>query len=246
MADWRDPYPDDGRRGGRSLVPAPWRSREDRGVQRGYGEGEFERGGRPAGGYAQGGYGTHIPAPEGDVSGLWGGREPPGYGSYGGGAYREPPAAWEGRRREAGRPRRAREVMTPHAEVLDPNMTLRDAARRMRADNLGAYPVGEFDRLVGVMTDRDMVVRAIAADRRPSTTAVREVMSEPVIWCFDDDTVEDVAEIMAEHQVRRLPVLNRDRRLVGMVALADLGLADPDAARRALQGVSERSGVPHR
>jgi CBS domain-containing protein len=240
MADWREPYRDDGRHG-RSLAPAPWRAREDRDLERGWGEGEFERGGRPAGGYAQGGHATHM-APEGYRRGY----DARGYGSYGGGAYRER-GAEPGRGRTArGEGLTAREVMTPHAEVLDPNMTLRDAARRMRADNLGAYPVGEFDRLIGMVTDRDLVVRAMANDRLPSTTSVREVMSGQVIWCFDDDDVDEVAELMAEHQVRRIPVLNRAHRLVGVMALADLGQSDPEAAWRALEGVSERSGVPRR
>jgi CBS domain-containing protein len=245
MTDRRDPYREDGGRaaagGSRALQRAPWLEREDRDIERGYGEGEFERGGRPAGGYAQGGYDTHL---HDHRSGGYRGQ---GYGSYGGGAYREPArrAAPE-RRSWRGDERSIREVMTPHAEVLDPDMTVRDAARRMRSDNLGAYPVGEFDRLVGMVTDRDIVVRAVANDRQPGTTTVREVMSRQVIYCFEDDEVEDVAEMMADHQVRRIPVLNRDRRLVGVVALADLGLTGQDAARRALEGISERSGAPRR
>lgn len=136
------------------------------------------------------------------------------------------------------------EIMTHGAEVVDPNTKVRDVARRMRQDNLGAYPVGENDRLIGMVTDRDIVVRGVADDRPLGNTAVREVMSEKVIYCFEDEDVNDVARSMAEHQVRRLPVLNRDKRLVGMVALADLGLGEVDSVKTALKGVSEPTDVP--
>jgi CBS domain-containing protein len=138
------------------------------------------------------------------------------------------------------------EIMTRGAEVIDPNTTIRDAARKMRADNIGALPVGENDRLIGMVTDRDIVVRAVAEERSAGNTTVRQVMSERIYYCFEDDDLDDAAETMAEHQVRRLPVLNRDKRLVGMVALADLGRADPDAAMTALEGVSEPTEQPRR
>ena len=138
------------------------------------------------------------------------------------------------------------EIMTRGVEVIDPNTTIRDAARKMRADNIGALPVGENDRLIGMVTDRDIVVRAVAENRPAGNTAVREVMSERIYYCFEDDDVGDAAETMAEHQVRRLPVLNRDKRLVGVVALADLGRGDTEAAKMALEGVSERTDQPRR
>jgi CBS domain-containing protein len=138
------------------------------------------------------------------------------------------------------------EIMTRGVEVIDPNTTIRDAARKMRADNIGALPVGENDRLIGMVTDRDIVVRAVAENRPAGNTAVREVMSERIYYCFEDDDVGDAAETMAEHQVRRLPVLNRDKRLVGVVALADLGRRDTKAAKTALEGVSERTDQPRR
>jgi len=138
------------------------------------------------------------------------------------------------------------EIMTPDVQIADPNMTIRDAARRMRADNIGALPVGENDRLIGMITDRDIVVRAVAEERSAGNTTVREVMSEDICYCFDDDDVNEAAQVMARHQVRRLPVLNRDKRLVGVVALADLGLAEDRAAQGALKGVSEPTGKPRR
>lgn len=131
------------------------------------------------------------------------------------------------------------EIMTPAVEIADPNMTIRDAARRMRAENIGALPVGENDRLVGMVTDRDIVARAVANERSAGNTTVREVMSDGICYCFEDDDLNQAAQLMAEHQVRRLPVLNRDKRLVGVVALADLGRSEDKAAQRALQGISE-------
>jgi CBS domain-containing protein len=138
------------------------------------------------------------------------------------------------------------EAMTPGVGIIDPNSAVRDAARRMRDDNVGALPVGENDRLIGMVTDRDIVVRGVAENRLGGTTSVRDVMSEHVYYCFEDDDLEQAAQIMAEHQVRRLPVLNRDKRLVGIVALADLALTPTDAGQRALHGVSEPSDQPRR
>jgi CBS domain-containing protein len=138
------------------------------------------------------------------------------------------------------------EVMTRPAEIIDPNTTIRDVARKMRADNIGALPVGENDRLIGMVTDRDIVVRAVAEERAPGNTTVREVMSERVYFCLEDDDLEKAAKVMARHQVRRLPVLNRDKRLVGVVALADLARNEIDAAETALEGVSEPTDQPRR
>jgi CBS domain-containing protein len=100
--------------------------------------------------------------------------------------------------------------------------------------------------LIGMVTDRDIVVRSVAENRPPGNTAVREVMSEHVYYCYEDDDIEQAAQIMAEHQVRRLPVLNRNKRLVGIVALADLARVPTEAAHQALQGVSEPSDRPRR
>ena len=138
------------------------------------------------------------------------------------------------------------EAMTSQVDVIDPNTAVRDAARRMRDDNVGALPVGENDRLIGMVTDRDIVVRGVAENRLDGTTSVRDLMSEHVYYCFEDDDLEKAAQIMAEHQVRRLPVLNRQKRLVGIVALADLALIPTEASHHALRGVSEPSDQPRR
>lgn len=138
------------------------------------------------------------------------------------------------------------ELMSRSVDIIDPNATIREAARKMRADNVGALPVGENDRLVGMVTDRDITVRAVAEERAAGNTTVREVMSEKVFYCFEDDDTSRASDVMSEHQVRRLPVLNRDKRLVGVVALADLARKDGPTAEHALEGVSEASDDPRR
>lgn len=133
------------------------------------------------------------------------------------------------------------EIMTRDVELTSPNTSISDAARKMRSQNIGALPVGENDRLIGMLTDRDIVTRAVAEGRPPTDTSVRDAMSKKVCYCFEDDDVKRAAQIMAEHQVRRLPVLSRDKRLVGVVALADLGRSHKDAGQKALSGVSQPS-----
>src|SRR5919198_5418777 len=117
------------------------------------------------------------------------------------------------------------EAMTSDVKIANPNQTIRDAARLMAQIDAGALPVGENDRLVGMITDRDIAIRAIAADKGPKTP-IREVMSKEVMYCFEDDELDEVAENMADIKVRRLPVLDRDKRLVGILSLADIALTD--------------------
>lgn len=138
------------------------------------------------------------------------------------------------------------EIMTPDCQLIDPNASVREAAKRMRDENIGALPVGENDRLVGMVTDRDIAMRAVAEDKRPGTTSVRDVMSEKIFYIFDDDEIGQAARCMADHQVRRLPVLNHDKRLVGIVAMADLAHTGDEAEKIALEGVSEPSTEPRR
>lgn len=131
------------------------------------------------------------------------------------------------------------EVMTAQVEVTSPQQTIGDAAQLMRQLDIGVLPVGENDRLVGMITDRDIVIRAIAQGRRPDAS-VREAMMESVLYCFEDDGIEDAAEQMGEAQVRRLPVMSRDKRLVGIIALGDLALAaDSGVVDAAITGISE-------
>ena len=138
------------------------------------------------------------------------------------------------------------EIMTPDPELIDPTASIRDAAQRMKNEDIGALPVGENDRLIGMVTDRDITMRAVAEDRQPSSTSVREVMSEKIYYCFEDDAVEDAAKCMAENQVRRLPILNRDKRLTGIVSLADIAQSGEECEKTALEGVSEPSSEARR
>jgi CBS domain-containing protein len=132
-----------------------------------------------------------------------------------------------------------RDIMTRDVRLLAPHSTLQEAARQMRDDNIGSLPVADGDRLVGYVTDRDLVVRGLA-EGFPADTHIHDVMTEQVLYCFEDEEVEDVAANMAHNQVRRLPVISRDKRLVGIVALGDLATKAADAsAEDALEGVSK-------
>ena len=131
------------------------------------------------------------------------------------------------------------QIMQTAVIFADPEMTIRDVARSMRADNIGALPVSEDGHLIGMVTDRDIVTRAVAEARSPGETSVRDVMSQGLCYCYEDDALDEAAEVMAEHQVRRLPVINRQKQLVGFITLADLGHAEDYAAQEALKGISE-------
>jgi CBS domain-containing protein len=133
-------------------------------------------------------------------------------------------------------------IMHRDVEVIAPNKTLRDAALAMKRLDAGVLPVGEHDKLVGMITDRDIAIRGIA-EGKGLDSKVRDVMSHEVKYCFEDEEVEHVAENMAELQVRRLPVVNRDKRLVGIVSLGDLATEGslPKTAR-ALHGISQPGG----
>jgi CBS domain-containing protein len=141
---------------------------------------------------------------------------------------------------------KVKEIMTSNPELIDPNASIREAAKRMKSEDIGALPVGENDRLIGMVTDRDIAMRGVAEDRAPETTTVREVMSEKIFYCFEDDDIEDAAQCMAENQVRRLPILNRDKRLTGIVSLADIAQTGEECEKTALEGVSEPSSEARR
>jgi CBS domain-containing protein len=111
--------------------------------------------------------------------------------------------------------------MTREVRVANPTQTIRDVAKMMAEIDAGAVPVGENDRLVGMITDRDIAIRAVAQGKGPDTP-VREVMSQDIKYCYDDEDLEHVAENMGDLQIRRLPVVNREKRLVGIVALGDI------------------------
>jgi CBS domain-containing protein len=133
--------------------------------------------------------------------------------------------------------------MTRHVRIANPTQSICDAACMMAEVDAGALPVGEGDRLVGMITDRDIAIRAMAQGKGPDTP-VREVMSPEVCYCFEDQEIDEVPANMADVKLRRLPVLNGEKRLVGIISLGDLALSEDanGAASQALCGVSEPRG----
>jgi CBS domain-containing protein len=136
------------------------------------------------------------------------------------------------------------ECMTRDVRTIAPGKSLCDAAKMMADMDAGALPVGENDRLVGMITDRDIAVRAVAAGKGPETL-VRESMSAEVRYCFEDDEIESVARNMGQQQLRRLPVLNKDKRLVGIVSLGDLACSDErsEVVGETLENISRTGGA---
>jgi CBS domain-containing protein len=136
---------------------------------------------------------------------------------------------------------RVSEVMTRGVECTHPDATLQEAAATMKALDVGPLPVCENDRLVGMVTDRDITVRATAEGDVPTDARVRDVMTPEVVYCFEDQEADEAARLMKEKQVRRLVVLNRDKRMVGIVSLGDLAVetGDEQLAGKALEGISE-------
>jgi CBS domain-containing protein len=134
------------------------------------------------------------------------------------------------------------EAMTNDVKIANPNQSIRDAARLMAQIDAGVLPVGENDRLVGMITDRDIAIRAVGADKGPRTP-IREIMSKEVMYCFEDDDLDDIVQNMADIKLRRLPVLDHEKRLVGILSLGDIALTDGAAsAGSALCGISEPGG----
>jgi CBS domain-containing protein len=133
------------------------------------------------------------------------------------------------------------EAMSRDVKLISPDQTIQEAARIMAEIDAGALPVAQNDRLVGMVTDRDITVRAVAQGRGPDTP-VGEVMTPEVQYVFEDEDVEDVAEKMRKLKVRRLPVLNREKRLAGIISLGDIARHEDDAAGDAISGISEPGG----
>jgi len=136
---------------------------------------------------------------------------------------------------------RVSEVMTRGVECTRPDATLQEAARRMKDLDVGALPVCHNDRLVGMLTDRDIAVRSVAEGHDPRADRVNDILTPDLVYCFEDQDVNEVAELMRAKQVRRLPVLNRDKRLLGIVALGDLAVrpGHEDLSGHVLEGISE-------
>lgn len=135
------------------------------------------------------------------------------------------------------------EIMTVGAECIQPEASLQRAAERMRMLDVGCLPVCDVYRLLGMITDRDIVLRAVARGYDPRMAVVRDAMTHDLVYCYDDHEVEQAADMMRKQQIRRLPVLNREMRLVGMLALGDIavGAHDEEMAGMTLEAVSEPS-----
>ena len=138
-----------------------------------------------------------------------------------------------------------RDIMSQPVEVISPEDTVTDAAQKMVELDCGILPVGENDQLVGVITDRDIVTRAVAKGVDPDECYVREAMSTDVKCCYEDESLDDLARNMRTLQVKRLPVLNRKKRLVGIVSLGDLAMGSDTAihAQQALSGIAQPSAL---
>lgn len=131
--------------------------------------------------------------------------------------------------------RTVQDVMTREVEIAAPESTVTHVALLMKEQDCGSIPVGELDKLIGFITDRDIVLRCVAEDRDPVMTVAKDIMTEKILYCFDTDSLEDAAENMARNQVRRLPVVTKEKKLVGIVSLGDLSkAADTDVCGEAL------------
>jgi CBS domain-containing protein len=138
---------------------------------------------------------------------------------------------------------RVSEAMTREVRVANPDQSIREVARIMAEIDAGVMPVGDNDRLVGMITDRDIAIRAVGEGKGPDTP-VREVMStEQVLYCYEDEDLDHVAKNMSEQQVRRLPVVSRDKRLVGIVSLGNLAQKEGRSANKAVKGVTKPGGA---
>lgn len=134
------------------------------------------------------------------------------------------------------------DVMHPGVHWVEPGTPIIEIARLMRDQDIGSLPVGENDRLVGMVTDRDIVCRGVAQGFDCSTMAARDVMSSGIIYCRDNEEIDDAVRIMEQHQIRRLPVINDDKRMVGILSLGDIShAASQQLSGEILQSVS----APH-
>ncbi len=135
-----------------------------------------------------------------------------------------------------------KDLMSRDVQLVSPEMSIKEAAIKMRDGDFGMMPVGEADRMIGTISDRDIAIRAVALDKGPDTK-VRDTMTSGVAWAYETDSVEKAVKIMSERQVRRLPVVDENKRLVGIVALGDLAVKDSEKqpAAEALSEISKPS-----
>lgn len=134
-----------------------------------------------------------------------------------------------------------KEIMTADVEVIRPDSSIADAAKKMRSLDVGSLPVCDGERLLGMVTDRDITIRATADGRDPNNTLVRDCMSREIVYCFEDQSAEEAERLMQEKQIRRLPVLTREKQLAGIIALGDLATKTDDVQQvgRTVREISE-------
>jgi len=135
---------------------------------------------------------------------------------------------------------KVKEVMHPGVTWVSPDTPIADIAKKMRDNDIGAIPIGENDRLAGMVTDRDIACRGLANGRDVSKLTARDVMSKPILYCRAEEDVEDAIRLMEANRVRRLPVINEKKRMVGMLALGDIAQkVSRDLSGQVLQAVAE-------
>jgi CBS domain-containing protein len=134
---------------------------------------------------------------------------------------------------------KVREIMTTDVECVAPDTGIRDLANKMKTLDVGFIPVCENDRLVGTLTDRDIVIRGIAVGKDIDSTAAQDIMTKEVHWCYEADDVKDVAKIMREKEVRRVLILDQDKRLVGVVSIGDISKVEEHESGKTLKDISE-------
>lgn len=134
-----------------------------------------------------------------------------------------------------------KDVMTPDVVTLSPTSKATQAAEAMKSLNVGAIPICDGKRLLGMVTDRDLVVRVMAEHRNPETEMIRSIMTTDVDYCYEDQTVEEAAQVMQDRQVRRMPIINHDKELVGIVSLGDVAMkgTDQSTTAEALEQISQ-------
>ena len=134
---------------------------------------------------------------------------------------------------------KVKNAMHKGAVWIDPEAPLSDLAERMRKEDIGSIPIGENDRLIGMVTDRDIALRGLCGDADPLQLTARDVMSEPIVYCNANEDLDDAIRIMEREQIRRLPVIDEHRRMVGMLSLGDVAAqASPSLSAEAMRAVS--------
>jgi CBS domain-containing protein len=138
---------------------------------------------------------------------------------------------------------RVNKVMTTGIRIAEPDEDIPHAAKKMRSQNIGALPVMENGKLIGMVTDRDIVIRAVGANKDTEEMKVREIMSDECFWCLENEELEDAVRIMEQNQVRRLPVMNDNKKVVGMLSIEDVAMHAPTSLiGEVLKAVASRKG----